>query len=122
MWESADRHPVRAWLVFALLSLIIADGARRTLSTGGPRRESLLMVPIILVGLAALPMSVIVRRWPDVNLRTQLRLAYAFCPIIVGVAATAAGAALWSLWAWMFLSVGLAGWWAWDMSRSSAAA
>jgi hypothetical protein len=105
-----------------LLSLIVADGARRTFTAGGPRRASWLVVPIIVLGLSALPMSVIVRRLPDPRARTKLRLAYAWCPIIVGVAATAAGAAAWSPWAWACLSLGLAGWWAWDASRSSAAA
>jgi hypothetical protein len=115
MWSAAERHPVRALLLFALSGLVVVDGARRTLVGDGTPARAAPQIACTILALGAVPMSVFIRARPEfTGQRTQLLLAVAFTPIVLAVAAAAFGANSWLLWAFLALAVALSAWWATD--------
>jgi lysylphosphatidylglycerol synthetase-like protein (DUF2156 family) len=115
MWSAAERHPVRALLLFALAGVIIVDGTRRTLIGHGTHSRTTALIFCVLFAVGAIPMSMLIRTRSELAAqRTQALLAYAFVPIVLAVPPAALGAAAWLLWALLALAVSLAAWWAID--------
>jgi hypothetical protein len=113
MWSAAERHPVRALLLFALAGLIIVDATSRTLIGHGTHSRPTALIFCVVFSIGAIPTSMLIRARSELApQRTQTLLAYAFVPIVLAVPAAALGAAAWLLWALLALAVGLAAWWA----------
>ncbi len=121
MWQRAERHPVRAWLLFAVLALVVVDGSRHTLEAAPPEGRPLVSVIFAALAAATCGSFAVASRTDPERLgvsRTPLLLALAFAPVTLALGTAFAGATALVLWVALALALSLAGCWAVQVSAA----
>ncbi len=113
MWDWMDRHPGRTWAISALLAFLTVDGSRQVVEqeTVEPRSD-VTSLALLYAGLIVLFFGWLTRMSSDrLVRRTPILLSFAWAPIPFTVGAAYVGAATWTLWTALAVSLSLSGWW-----------